>query len=420
MRSSFPCIIYARKIGGDILRYSICYPFVRLCNMCSPSDSDDPSRSMHGRCGNARIEQSQREMADAMSRRVAGNVPRPLYRYWTEDTDSGSLGRQLQIDQGALKQRHRLSSSYGDQMLSPESLRHVAELPSERCYILDLPAEIRRLIWEHAVGNRTIHIFYSNPTGPWEEERGDTVPKLRCVECVYRPSPNGWENLEPLNPSCADCGVVWDSCAECRGRVDWKNVPAPDWDVLPPSSQRGTCHRVDVDNGWQPLALLTSCRMIYTEGINILYSTNTFRFPLPVPSCLSRPHAQPKPIEDFASTLLPQRLEQVTRVSVGIWFPQFKALNDVLARNLPGLRYLELRARIPRSDYKINMDPDLGALSQLVMRVRSSMPRAKVVLRADLDTGVPPRLGTQLPEGLEVVATPDEAWERSGFMFWKC
>ncbi|KAI1349813.1 hypothetical protein F5Y01DRAFT_171190 [Xylaria sp. FL0043] len=374
--------------------------------MSSPSDSDDPLDSMHGICGNAMIEPGEREMADAMSRRIEGNVPRPLYRHWTEDTDSVSLGRQLQIDQGALKQRRRLSLGYGHQMLSSESLRNVAELPSERCCILDLPAEIRCLIWEYAVGNRTIHIFYSNPAEFWEE-RGGTVPKLRCVECVYRPSPNGWENSEPLQPSCADCGVVWNFCVECRGRVAWRDGP---------SGQRGTCYTVDVDNGWQPLALLTTCRKIYTEGIHILYSTNTFRFPLPIP-WLDEPHTQPKPIEDFASTLLPQRLEQITRISVGIWFPQFKALDDVLARNLPGLRYLELRARIPSRIHKINTDPDLGPLSQLVMRVRSSVPRAKVVLRADLDYQVSPRLGTQLPEGLEVVARPDEAWDKSGFIF---
>ncbi|RWA06178.1 hypothetical protein EKO27_g8925 [Xylaria grammica] len=215
-----------------------------------------------------------------------------------------------------------------------------------------------------------------------------------------------------------DCGVVWDSCAECRGKVDWRNMPAPGWNVLPPPDQRGTCYRVEVNSDWQPLPLLTTCRKIYTEGINILYSTNTFRFPLPAPS-RGALHAQPKLIEDFSATLLPQRLEQITRVSTGIYFPQFKALNDVLAQNLPGLRYLELRARIPRGNYDTDMDPDTGALSQLVMGVRSRVTGAKVVLRADLDNGVPLRLGTQLPEELEVVMTPDKAWERSGFIFWK-
>ncbi|KAI0802954.1 hypothetical protein GGR55DRAFT_700283 [Xylaria sp. FL0064] len=389
-----PVRYYARKIGGDRLRYSICYPFVRLRNMSSASHRADPERIRQGlRSNHARWE---RRMADALSRRVEGNVPRPLYRHWTADTNPDSLERQLQIDQGALKQRRQLSFGYGDQMLSPESLRNVAELPSERCYILDLPAEIRCLIWEYAVGTERFTSF--TPTLPGPGRRS----------AVTRPSPNGWENLEPFNPTCADCGVVWDSCAECRGKVDWRNMPAPGWNVLPPSGQRGTCYRVDVENDWQPLALLTTCRKI----------TNTFRFPLPAP-WRGTPHVQPKPIEDFASTLLPQRLEQITRVSVGIYFPQFKALNDVLAQNLPGLRYLELRTRIPRRDYQTNMDPDLGALSQLAMGVKSRVPRAKVVLRADLDNKVPPRLGTQLPEGLEVVATPDEAWERSGFMFWR-
>ncbi|KAI0975399.1 hypothetical protein F4678DRAFT_324756 [Xylaria arbuscula] len=414
-KDRLPVRYYVYKIGGAVLRYSICYPVVRWRKMSSASRRANPF--IRPRCGNASIEQGERRMAHILSMRVEGNVPRPLYRHWIDGTDPDSPEKKLQIDQEALKGRRRLSFGYGDQTPSPQSLHNMGESPQERCYILDLPAEIRYLIWEYAVGNRTIHIFYSNPAGAWEE-RGNSMPKLRCVECIYRPSPNGWENLEPLSPSCADCGVVWDSFAECRGKVDWRNTPAPDWNVLPPIDQRGTCYRIDLDNDWQPLALLTTCRKIYTESIDVLYSTNTFRFPLPAPWD-GTPHAQPRPIEDFSSTILPQRLEQITRVSIGIYFPRFKVLNNTLTQNFPGLRYLELRARIPTRNYAINMDPDTGALSQLVTGVRSRVAGAKVVLRADLDNEVPPSLGTQLPEELEVAVTPDEAWERSCFFFWR-
>ncbi|KAK5634302.1 hypothetical protein RRF57_010016 [Xylaria bambusicola] len=414
----------ARKIGGIIQQYSIGYPIAHLRKISSASRRDEGTRrllesdsdSNRPIYGTERVVSGLRRLTESLSRRVEGNVPRPLYRHWVEVTDSDPPERYLQIDQGALEQRRRLSLD-GEQKLSLGSLRNVVESTPKRCYILDLPAEIRCLIWEYVVGNRKIHIFYSNPINPWQE--GDnTMPKLRCVECNYRPSPNGWENLGALNPTCPDCGVIWDSCAECRGKVDWRNTLSPDWNVLPPPGQWGTCSIVDIKREWQPLALLTTCRQTYTEGIHVLYSTNTFCFPLPAP-WRGPPHAQPKPIEDFSSSILPQRLEQITRISIGIYFPKFKALNDVLAQNLPSLRYLELRARIPRGDYEANMDPDTGALSQLVFGVRSRVEGAKIVLRADLDHGVPPRLGTQLPEGLEIVVAPDQAWERSGFLFWR-
>ncbi|KAI0506325.1 hypothetical protein F5B22DRAFT_624441 [Xylaria bambusicola] len=423
-KDRLPVRSYARRVGSIILKYSIRYPIAHLRNMSPASRRNGRIRRVinlesdphHAICGTERMASGQRQLAESLSRRVEGNVPRPLYRHWIEVPNSDPPERCLQIDQRGLKQRRRLSFD-GEQKRSSGFPRNVVESPQKRCYILDLPAEIRCLIWEYAVGNRTIHIFYNNPVKPWEE--GDnTLPKLRCVECNYRPSPNGWENLEPMNPTCPDCGVIWDSCAECRGKVDWRNTLSPDWNILPPPGQWGTCSMVDIKREWQPLDLLATCRQIYTEGIHVLYSTNTFCFPLPAP-WRGTPHAQPKPIEDFSSSILPQRLKQITRVSVGIYFPQFKSLNNVLAQNLPGLRYVELRARIPRRDYETNMDPDTGALSQLVSGVRGRVAGAKVVLRADLDDSVPPRLGTQLPEGLEVVMTPDEAWERSGFPFWR-
>ncbi|KAI1176342.1 hypothetical protein F4777DRAFT_271451 [Nemania sp. FL0916] len=415
-KGRLPVRHYARKVGCAILRYSICYPVV-LWRQRSSASRHRPLKSCPMKCAPEWFQESERRETRNLSRRVKGNVPRPLYRHWVENTGPDAPQRQLQIDQKALKQRRRLSFRYGDQRPSPESLRNAGELPRERCYLLDLPPEIRYLIWEYAVGNRKIHIFYSNPARLWEE-RINAVPKLRCVECVYRPSPNGWENLNPMFPTCVDCGVAWDSCAECRFKVDWRNTPTPGWDVLPPSTQRGTCYHVEVGNKLRPLALLSTCRMIYNEGIDVLYRTNTFHFPLPKP-WFRNPHTPPKLIEDFLSTLLPQRLEQITRVSAGVYFPQFKTLNDVLARNLPGLRYLELRARKPGRDYATDLDPDTNVLSQLVMGVRSRVAGAKIVLRADLDVRVPPTLGTQLPEALEVVVTPDEAWERSGFMFWR-
>ncbi|KAI0187626.1 hypothetical protein F4808DRAFT_445292 [Astrocystis sublimbata] len=380
-------------------------------------------------CGNWRIEQGECRRRERRKRDVEANIPRPLYRHWVDDPSSDSPTKRLQIDEEALKQRRRLSFGSGDGMLSPDLPRESsaaigtsmprgenAQPPRERCHLLDLPAEIRHLIWEYAVGHRMIHIFYGTGVGYTEESRS-TVPRLSCVECVHRPSPNGWENLMPCIPSCPDCGVAWDTLAGFMGKVRWYNTPAPNWDVLPPVDKRGGCGIERPNIEWRPLALVRTCRQIYSEAIDILYNTSTFRFPQ-TQSLIQRMAGdeQPKPIEDFIATVLPQRLERITRVSTGVCFPWFEALNDVVTRNLPSLRYLELRARLlgtRGNDTGSNTD----ALSQLVIGVQSRVPGARVVLRADLDERVPPRLGSQLPQELEVVITPDKAWERSGKWF---
>ncbi|KAI0189655.1 hypothetical protein F4808DRAFT_445274 [Astrocystis sublimbata] len=285
-------------------------------------------------CGNWRIEQGECRRRERRKRDVEANIPRPLYRH----CKGGGV-----------------SFGSGDGMLSP-----------------DLPRDgDRHLIWEYAV-----------------EESRSTVPRLSCVECVHRPSPNGWENLMPCIPSCPDCGVAWDTLAGFMGKVRW-----------------GGCGIERPNIEWRPLALgsAANARASYSEAIDILYNTSTFRFPQ-TQSLIQRMAGdeQPKPIEDFIATVLPQRLERITRVSTGVCFPWFEALNDVVTRNLPSLRYLELRARLlgtRGNDTGSNTD----ALSQLVIGVQSRR--------------VPPRLGSQLPQELEVVITPDKAWERSGKWF---
>ncbi|KAI0146400.1 hypothetical protein GGR57DRAFT_288264 [Xylariaceae sp. FL1272] len=434
-------------------------------------------------CGNARRAQSERLMRQLCDQRVGDNVPRPLYRHWvdveakdpdTNNPDPPKKGlrkrirkekqpivpadppkKELHIDEDALRQRRRLSLSAWSETLppDPESLTgHVNQTsapsgddhkPSvERCYLLALPVEIRRMIWEYALGNRTLHIFYGKPaaSGTTRALRLEVpktgTPKMGSAECIHRPTPHGWENsVFGFHESCPDCGIMWNSFAECVGRANWTNLPAPDWEVLPPWGDRGTCHFGEVETSeWRPLALLSTCRKIYTEAVDVLYNTNTFRFAHPnvVGIGPRGPHTQAKLIQDLSTTLLPQRLERIAHVSAGVDVERLGDLDDVLASTLPNLRYLELRARVVTKQDWHTSNPDTEsrprqtiamALEQMVARVRGRVrgrvEGAQVVLRANLDNRVPPLLpvGTELPEGLEVVLAPDKAWGKGGLAF---
>jgi hypothetical protein len=196
------------------------------------------------------------------------------------------------IDEGALNKRRRLSFGADDE-LQPKKLQGLLrrakravllsrggnKTPLERSRLIELPVEIRALIWKLALGNRTIHIFYGEPIKrqPYifplkpslfplrirRARRGDKiVRRLSCVECVHRASPNGWENRHPLKHSCPDCGVLWNSFGECTGKVQWGGTPDAGWSTCPPADEMGKLDVVAVEREWKPLALLSTCRQM--------------------------------------------------------------------------------------------------------------------------------------------------------------
>jgi hypothetical protein len=127
----------------------------------------------------------------------------------------------------------------------------------------------------------------------------------------------------------------------------------------------------------------------------------------------------PKPISDFSSTILVQRLNRITRVSTTTFInsPQFEDLPNVLAQDLPGLQYLELQAIMVKENVWTLPGPDIEALSKLVREMSNRVTGARVILRADLDNRVLPMLDIQLPDGLQVITVPDEVWERRAMIF---
>ncbi|OCK84925.1 hypothetical protein K432DRAFT_439645 [Lepidopterella palustris CBS 459.81] len=123
----------------------------------------------------------------------------------------------------------------------------------ESCTLFKLPLELRTIIWTYTLGGNHIHI----------------LKKRRRLGNTYCPSED----------------------AEQVGRRDM---------CVLSKDERGFCRSTAYPEKAWPLALISSCRQIYSEAINILYSTNTFAFD-DIDALLW-----------FGSTVLPQRLSLVT------------------------------------------------------------------------------------------------------------
>ncbi|KAI1424203.1 hypothetical protein F5Y12DRAFT_466863 [Xylaria sp. FL1777] len=433
-----PVRYYSHKVGTAIFRYAIGYPIWGILWVLTMFCFTGRPPFSHGWCGTGRIQAEQRKRVNT---RVKSNVPRPLYRHKLQNHDPKSKG-QYAIDEAALNRRRRLSFGANDQG-HPKTLKRLlrrakgavllgrggTKPPLERSRLLELPAEIRALIWQYALGNRTIHLFYGEPVKrqpyvfplkaslfPLRVRRagrgGKVVRRLSCVECVHRQSPNGWENQHPLQGSCPDCGVLWNSFGECTGKVQWGDIPNVGRSTRPSAKEMVSVEVVERE--WKPLALLSTCRQIYNEAIDLLYRDNTFHFPLSyfLFSCM-----YPKPIQDFSNTILVQRLNRITRVSITAFInsPQFGGLSDVLTQHLPGLQYLELQVIMAHVEGR--RGPDIPTLIKLVREMKNRVTGVRVILRAELDSNVLSMLDIELPDGVQVLTAPNEVRERRAMIF---
>ncbi|KAI1327971.1 hypothetical protein F5Y16DRAFT_370260 [Xylariaceae sp. FL0255] len=441
-----PVRYYSYKIGGAILKYGLAYPFwgglwvvTMLCMTGRPPFS-------HGWCGTGRRQARQEEIRRLRRKR---NLPRPLYR--CKDVDDPDNSDNITIDEVAISRRRRLSFGSedhdgGGRLLSkPGKMLNRAknvlaqrrdrgrekngEQPFQRCRLLELPPEIRTLIWKLVVGNnRALHMFYGMPIASQPfvvplkatlfpirikriKQDQSMVRRLSCVECIHRPSPNGWENLHPDFRSCDTCGILWNPFGECAGRVVWSDIPAAIAEgrvEFTDSREMGKIEIVPVEDGWRPLALISTCRQIYNEAIDILYNDNTFHFPI---------NHNHQGLTGFISTLLPQRLNRVTRISTSI-FPHPETLEQLLrivSRHLPNLAYLEFTVRIARRPYvPAQGDVYCEIFSGLIRNLRSRVSHARVVWVHDWDSYNMGGNGFQTPEGLEVLMAPEGTWERRG------
>ncbi|CAI6325313.1 unnamed protein product [Periconia digitata] len=124
------------------------------------------------------------------------------------------------------------------------------------CQLWRLPPEIRALIWMFVVGGGHVHIVR-------------TQKRLVGVYCPAK------DPTDPLHK---------DLCVSKMDKYDYYHDPSP-W----PMDRR-------------PLSLLLTCRQIYSEAINLLYSTNTFAF------------SGPKTCELFFTHLLAPRRPYVSSI----------------------------------------------------------------------------------------------------------
>ncbi|KAH7342628.1 hypothetical protein BKA65DRAFT_294953 [Rhexocercosporidium sp. MPI-PUGE-AT-0058] len=128
-----------------------------------------------------------------------------------------------------------------------------------------LPLEIRQKIWFHVLGAQTIHL--------WHQQDRDH-DHLGCKNCMS------------ADPRTCD--------GRCARPGDDPN------------------HRPQLSEGsGRPLSLLKTCKQIYQEAIDILYTSNTFTV------------SYPTTIEFLPLTLLPQRVDTIRnlRFSWDFWGP---------------------------------------------------------------------------------------------------
>ncbi|KAF2878534.1 hypothetical protein BDV95DRAFT_24814 [Massariosphaeria phaeospora] len=109
--------------------------------------------------------------------------------------------------------------------------------------LMSLPLELRQMIYRSVVGDSTMHMILKE----------NKLGHLRCKAPSAIQCPLGF-NGRTLSREC------------CWGTVDSANIWAP---------RRGNV--VEPTDG-DILPLLQTCRQIYSESINYLYSTNTFSF----------------------------------------------------------------------------------------------------------------------------------------------
>ncbi|PVH98029.1 hypothetical protein DM02DRAFT_616061 [Periconia macrospinosa] len=109
--------------------------------------------------------------------------------------------------------------------------------------LLSLPLELREMIWRKAVGDNTFHIVLKK----------NKLGHLRCKAPRTIDCPLGF-NGRTLSRAC------------CWGMVDSANI----WQPKAGSSSKHSDGDI--------LPLLQSCRQIYSEAIQYLYTTNCFSF----------------------------------------------------------------------------------------------------------------------------------------------
>ncbi|KAJ5776223.1 uncharacterized protein N7511_001234 [Penicillium nucicola] len=200
-------------------------------------------------------------------------------------TRSGPLTPPLSEEPELAKQipsaNHRLLS-----FRKPRRRRQPIATQSQSPLFKTLPAEIRLLIWEHYVCDRKLHIVRTK----WRQGR-EARSRIVGVQCHEK------HEICPCSHRC------WGQLARrpaggCvgggRGSREVSGYEDDEW-------------KIDTRVGF--VSLLQTCRLIYTETIDMIYRHNVFLFN----------HADT--IVDLPGIILPRRLSLIRTVQLGFADP---------------------------------------------------------------------------------------------------
>ncbi|KAF9894052.1 hypothetical protein FE257_009025 [Aspergillus nanangensis] len=152
--------------------------------------------------------------------------------------------------------------------------------------LLQLPVEIRLSIWEHYLGGHQLHIVRTNR---FESKTGrGRLVGIKCGEdpedfCAH----DCWGKIVVRKAGCVADAVTPVEPRHYLGQ--FRDSPAEEINFV---------------------ALLLTCRLIYTETVDILYGRNTFAFDH-IDSIIS-----------LSRTVLPQRLEKIRSVRLTYHHPR--------------------------------------------------------------------------------------------------
>ncbi|KAF2791340.1 hypothetical protein K505DRAFT_67399 [Melanomma pulvis-pyrius CBS 109.77] len=160
--------------------------------------------------------------------------------------------------------------------------------PQSQCAFLKLPPEIRNQIYRLALGDQLLHIIPSLVPSSTLPPRFSWKPqpfrlRLDYAPCKYSQNPGAGGSVTPDPHSL--CAIWINGEGELHSEAQNQ-----DRSVFGARYRRWWIRRKGV------LALVKTCRIIYSEAIPLLYSTNTFSF------------QSPKTFLQFPPTLLSTRI----------------------------------------------------------------------------------------------------------------
>ncbi|KAG4273148.1 hypothetical protein FPRO04_09985 [Fusarium proliferatum] len=231
-------------------------------------------------------------------------------------------------------------------ILTPSpSIEALSQSQQTALFFQMLPYEIRRQVLIEAFGDRTVHmdITYNHPPMPGNKQTHAMIQEW-------------WSGLDKSRPK----SWSWRGCTCHRKPPPWHPVIATEsYSSRAVDKDRccvGIAHCCDMweKNGEElygcwigALGWLQTCRQAYTEGINVLYSTNTIH----ISSAIL--------LINLPAYILPQRLSAITSLEI-IWSVEtdackgkdiphekdLKAILLILDNHFPSLKRLNLALKL--------------------------------------------------------------------------